>query len=201
MGVNVYPTKGNLVAAKRTLALSQTGFELLDKKRGVLVMEMMRYIERAEDIQSRIGGAFERAYKALLQAEMATGTFAHIDAAVPVDDGLHVSSRSVMGVELPILRTDDAPPRLTYGFLSTNSKLDEAYIEFRNVKKLLVELAEIENSVYRLASAIKKTKVRANSLQNIVIPRLTETIKFITESLEEKEREEFSRLKVIKGRL
>ena len=61
-----------------------------------------------------------------------------------------------------------------------------------------VELAEVENSVYRLANAIRKTQKRANALKNIIIPRFDETVKFITEALEEKDREEFSRLKVIK---
>ena len=63
---------------------------------------------------------------------------------------------------------------------------------------MTAELAEIENRVYRLADAIKKTQKRANALDNIMIPQFTATIKYITEALEEKEREDFSRLKVIK---
>ncbi len=70
---------------------------------------------------------------------------------------------------------------------------------FYRVKELTVVLAEVENSVYRLANTIRKTQKRANALKNISIPRFEETIKFISESLEEKEREEFSRQKVIKN--
>ena len=66
------------------------------------------------------------------------------------------------------------------------------------LKILTVELAEIENSVYRLADSIKKTQKRANALKNIMIPRFEETVKFISDALDEKDREEFSRLKVIK---
>ena len=77
--------------------------------------------------------------------------------------------------------------------------LDNAYLKFNEVKNLTAQLAEIENSVYRLANAIKKTQKRANALKNIVIPNFTETVKFITEALEEKEREDFSRMKVIKN--
>ena len=200
MADKVFPTKSSLIATKRSLALSLMGYELLDKKRSVLVMEMMRLIDRARDIQSRIDGAYAKAYESLRQANMATATFANIAAVVPVDNGIQVRSRSVMGVELPIIHAEAKPPRLVFGFLSTNSKLDEAYIEFGNLKKMIIELAEVENSVYRLATAIKKTKIRANSLQNIIIPQLTQTVKTISESLEEKEREEFSRLKVIKRR-
>ena len=60
-------------------------------------------------------------------------------------------------------------------------------------------LAEVDNSVFRLANAIKKTQTRANALKNIVIPRYEETVKVIENSLEEREREEFSRQKVIKA--
>ena len=66
------------------------------------------------------------------------------------------------------------------------------------MKDLTRQLAEVETSIYRLATAIKKTQKRANALQNIVIPSFDSTIRFITEALEEKEREEFVRLKVIK---
>lgn len=60
-------------------------------------------------------------------------------------------------------------------------------------------LAEVDNSIYRLANAISKTQKRANALKNVVIPRYQSSIKEMTESLEEKEREEFSRMKVIKA--
>ena len=60
------------------------------------------------------------------------------------------------------------------------------------------EIAEIENSVFRLSVAIKQTTRRANALKNIMIPRFKSEVKFITEALEEKEREEFSRMKLIK---
>jgi len=200
MAEKVFPTKGNLIATKRSLALSLMGYELLDKKRSVLIMEMMRLIDRAREIQASVDEAFRKAYDALQQSDMATATFVNLAAVIPVDDSIDLRSRSVMGVELPIVRAQEKPPRLAYGFLETNAKLDEAYIEFRNLKKRIIELAEVENNVYRLATAIKKTKIRANSLQNIIIPQLTETVKYISESLEEKEREEFSRLKVIKNR-
>lgn len=117
----------------------------------------------------------------------------------PVENGLSLSSRSVMGVEIPIVKLDPQPVELNYGFVSSSALVDEAYIRFDEVKKLTAELAEVENSVYRLATAVNKTQKRANALKNIIIPRLTSTVKYITDSLEEKEREDFSRLKVIKA--
>ena len=109
-----------------------------------------------------------------------------------------------MGVELPvvnIMKDEDSAAeelRPAYSFFHTASSLDEAVIKFRRVKELTLELAEVENSVYRLAMSIKKTQKRANALQNITIPRYTEIAKEISSALEEKDREEHSRLKVIK---
>ena len=122
-----------------------------------------------------------------------------IAGIVPIDDSLKVSYRSVMGVEIPIVSVSEIDEtELPFGIYSSNSMLDEAYRSFMKVKKLTAELAEIENSVYRLADAISKTQKRANALKNIVIPRFESSAKFIADALEEKEREEFSRLKVIK---
>ena len=105
-----------------------------------------------------------------------------------------------MGVEIPILTIDEKKPQtyLHYGLRLTNSGIDKTYEKFTEVKYLTAELAEIENSVYRLAVSIKKTQKRANALKNIMIPKFEETVKFISDALDEKEREEFSRLKVIK---
>ena len=103
-----------------------------------------------------------------------------------------------MGFEIPHDEIDTEPPKIHYGFSSTNSQLDIANISLDKAKHLTVVLSELENSVYRLANAIKKTQRRANALKNIIITRFESTVKFISDSLEEKEREEFSRMKVIK---
>ena len=118
--------------------------------------------------------------------------------AVDGDDSLTLRYRSVMGVELPRIPGQSPPPRPEYGMGDTCSELDECYLKFYRVKELTRRLAEVETSIYRLADAIKKTQKRANALQNIVIPGLDGTIRFITDALEEKERKEFARLKVIK---
>ena len=199
MAEQVFPTKGNLINTKKSLDLARVGFELLDRKRNIIVREMMALIDRGASIQSRIDDGYAEAYLALQRANVAHGICADIAAAVPVENGLSLSSRSVMGVEIPIVKLDPQPVELNYGFVSSSALVDEAYIRFDEVKKLTAELAEVENSVYRLATAVNKTQKRANALKNIIIPRLTSTVKYITDSLEEKEREDFSRLKVIKA--
>ena len=200
MAVQAVPTKGNLMNTKKSLALAKNGYELLDRKRNILIREMMTLIDHANTIQKKIDSAYEEAYIALQTANITNGFCEDISNAIPLENGLHLESRSVMGVEIPILTMDETEKHnfLHYGTRTTNSAVDKVYILFTRVKVLTVELAEIENSVYRLAVSIKKTQKRANALKNIMIPRFEENVKFISDALDEKDREEFSRLKVIK---
>lgn len=199
MAAAVSPTKANLMSAKKSLALAKIGYSLLDRKRNILVRETMGLIDSAKDIQGQIDRSFQEAYKALEDANITLGLCDELASAIPIENGLSISSRSVMGVEIPTVTLEPTSQMKNYyGFYSTNSLLDEAYFKFDRVKKLTAQLLEIENSVYRLASAISKTQKRANALKNIVIPRFKSQVSTISESLEEKELEEHSRLKMIK---
>ena len=186
------------MAAKRSRALAQTGYELMDRKRNILVREMMSLLDDASAVQKEIDEVFHSAYAALARANMELGLCDRIAEGVKPDDSLDIRWRSVMGVELPHIPDNSPPPKPEYSMVYTSSALDEAYIQFRKVKDLTRRMAEIETSIYRLAQAIKKSQKRANALKNIVIPGFDTTIRTITEALEEKEREEFVRLKVIK---
>ena len=200
MAQQVFPTKSNLMATRRSLALANQGYELMDRKRNILVREMMRLIDRAAAIQDKISAAYAEAYAALQRANITLGSVGEFTASVPVEHGLQIDRRSVMGVELPTVSLpSSAPLGIYYGLESTNGILDTAYLKFNEVKALTVELAEVETSVVRLAEAIRKTQKRANALGNVQIPQMKATIKRIDEALSEKEREEFSRLKVIKS--
>lgn len=198
---NTAPTKGNLMAAKRSRALAATGWELMDKKRNILTRELMDRMDRAAQLQSEIDDTFNAAYTALEMAEIASGSVTGTVSAVAEDDSVRLRWRSVMGVEIPEVESDtESGEEIPYALVGSSSALDEAYRRFVEVKGLLAELAETENAVYRLAYAIEKSRKRANALQNIVIPGLDTDIARISDSLAEKEREEFVRRKVIKAR-
>lgn len=201
MDVSLFPTKGNLIQARNTLRLSRQGYELLDKKRNILIREMMMLIDKAEEIQSHIDITFREAYEALQIANITIGisTVEQMGYAVPIEDSVNIRFRSIMGVEIPMVTMEQHEITPRYGFFRTNAALDEAYKKFDKVKKLTVDLAEIENAVYRLANNIKKTQKRANALKNIMIPRYEKLTFVIQSALEEKEREEFTRLKMIKN--
>lgn len=199
MAQQIFPTKGNLMAAKKSLGFSKMGYELMDRKRNILIREMMLLIDKVKALREEIDKTFAQAYQALQTANVSLGVIEELASAVPVEDGITLNYRSVMGVEIPEIKLEEQPMRLHYSLYGTNSRLDDAYFCFARVKQLTVTLAEVENSVYRLANAIRKTQRRANALKNIIIPNFEHTVTFISEALEEKEREEFSRLKVIKA--
>ena len=195
MDPNTFPTKGNLILAKNSLALSKQGYELMDKKRNILIREMMELIDQAKDIQSQIDETFRTAYAALQKANMEIG-IAFVDQ---ISHTVPVKTRSVMGTEIPLVEYDKkAGNTPTYAYYSTKLSLDEAKAAFERVKELSIQLSMIENAAIRLATNIKKTQKRANALKNITIPRYETLTRDITNALEEKEREEFTRLKVIK---
>lgn len=197
---NFAPTKSTLISAKSSLDFSRKGFELLDKKRNVLIREMMSYVSKAHELQNEVNITFSKAYKALESANINSGINNIEDISMTVEEAkdYEILFKSVMGVEVPkiIFERKEIEPK--YGFYRSSAAIDEAMTEFNKVKYLTYELAEVENAVYRLAMEVKKTQKRANALQNIQIPKFEEIVKLVTEVLEEKEREDFFRLKVVK---
>ena len=201
MNINTFPTKGNLIASKNSLALARQGYGLMDKKRNILIRELMGLIEEAKEIQKQIDSTFSAAYTALMYANIELGIdfVSDVAGSVPVENSIQIKTRSVMGTEIPLVRFNDTELTPTYAYFSTRESLDRARECFNEVKKLTVKLSMIENSAYRLARNIKKTQKRANALKNITIPTYETLTKNITNALEEKDREEFTRLKVIKS--
>ncbi len=197
----VFPTKGNLLALNKSVKLARLGYDLMDRKRNILIREMMSLISNVKDLRDEITETYKKAYFALQEANITLGVVNDIAKAIPTDDGLDITYRSVMGVEIPKILYQEEEVKIKYGISSTNTKFDYAYKYFLKVRDLTILLAEIDNSLYKLANAIRKARKRANALKNIVIPDYQEKIKFISETLEERDREEFMRRKIIKNRL
>lgn len=200
MSKQISATKGNLMKAKQSLALSKLGYDLMDRKRNVLIRDMMSMIDDVRKLKQEITTTYSEAYFALQQANMSLGLISDLAKSVPLEESIEVRYRSTMGVEIPKVSVKERPLQIEYPIEESNSQLDEAYILLTKAKNLTIKLAEIDNSVFRLAKAIQKTQKRANALNNVVIPDYENQIRWITSVLEEKEREEFSRQKVIKNR-
>ena len=195
-----FPTKGNLMLAKNSLALAHQGYDLMDKKRNILLKELMSLIDEAKDIQEEIDQTFTKAYACLQRANIEHGISKVRELAftVPIEDSIRIQTRSIMGTEIPHVKYDAKQNDLTYSFSTTRESIDIAREAFREVKDLTIKLSMVENAAYRLATNIKKTQKRANALKNITIPMYSNLVYTISNALEEKEREEFTRLKVIK---
>ena len=167
-----FPTKGNLMLAKNSLALAHQGYDLMDKKRNILLKELMSLIDEAKDIQEEIDQTFTKAYACLQRANIEHGISKVRELAftVPIEDSIRIQTRSIMGTEIPHVKYDAKQNDLTYSFSTTRESIDIAREAFREVKELTIKLSMVENAAYRLATNIKKTQKRANALKNITIP-------------------------------
>lgn len=186
--------------AKNSLTLARQGYDLMDKKRNILIRELMSLIDEARNIQEEIDSTFTYAYQCLQRANIEQGIsmVSQLAYTVPVENSITIHTRSIMGTEIPHVGYTPAHELPTYAFSTTRESIDQATKAFQKVKDLTVKLSMVENAAYRLATNIKKTQKRANALQNITIPMYSELVSTITNALEEKDREEFTRLKVIK---
>jgi V/A-type H+-transporting ATPase subunit D len=203
---NVKPTRMELLKLRKRVKLADKGHRLLKEKRDALISEFMIVIREYKDARKRVEENLKVAFYNLLIAEVLLGSrdLEQISGITLRDINLDFMTKNIMGVSVPIMKVDNLIRRVHergYGFLSTNAKLDDAAKNFEESILSIVKLAEIEESVRRIAEEVEKTKRRVNALEYIVIPRLKATIKHIEMRMEEIERESFLRLKKIKASL
>ncbi|MHA1410049.1 MAG: V-type ATP synthase subunit D [Candidatus Odinarchaeia archaeon] len=197
-------TRMELLSLKKKKKLAQKGHDLLKEKRDALILEFFSMIEDVKSLRENVNKNLEKAFQNLKTAKMIDGPLKIFSLAFSVKPSkeLEIITHNVMGVRMPKLSLSKTPISDTqYSLLDTSSKIDDAAIYFRKALDNIIELAEIEGSVKRLAEEIEKSKRRVNALKSIVLPRIEATIKFIELHLEEGEREDFSRLKIIKRKL
>ncbi|MCX7828494.1 MAG: V-type ATP synthase subunit D [Thermanaerothrix sp.] len=194
------PTRGNLSKVMKALDLARKGHELLEQKRQILMMELMKHMESASKIQGEMRRLFEEAYSSLQRANVSTGidTVEEMARSIPITDGITIRLRSVMGVDIPEVDPIDESPIPSYSLIGSSCPMDRAYLNARRVLALILKLAEVENSVYRLAVQIRKTYRRVNALKKVIIPYNQEAARFISDALEEMDREDFVRMKAAK---
>jgi V/A-type H+/Na+-transporting ATPase subunit D len=201
--LNIAPTKSNLLVLKKQLAFAEEGYDLLEQKRQILIFELMSRLGRARDVELKTAKALRHAFEALGEAEMEVGSEAIDKAilAVGMDHHVDIFNQHLMGMEIPRVTVRTEPVSAQFGIGGTSATTDVAMSLFIEVLSLLAELAELENSVIRLARELRKTQRRCNALSKIFMPDYRETINYITGSLEERERESFVILKMIRDRL
>ncbi|MHA1348188.1 MAG: V-type ATP synthase subunit D [Candidatus Odinarchaeia archaeon] len=197
-------TRMELLSLRKRRELAKKGHDLLKEKRDALIMEFFEMIEDTRRIREDTNKVLDKAYKALAEAKMSMGTLKIEEIAATSQPfiKLEVSTRNAMGVKMPVLKiTEFGTKTPSYSLFGTSSKLDEAVNAFKDALKNIIRLAEIESSIRRLATEIEKAKRRVNALNSIVLPRIENTIKYVELHLEEREREDFIRLKFNKKKL
>lgn len=196
------PTKTNLMNLQDAIKLSKQGQSLLERKKLILMNEKEKYEEKAKKLRDDVNKLFLEAYSLLQEACMDIGMekIEKIVKLFQIEDKIDIKYKTVMGVEIPSIIWEEQIniKEIKYNLYSTSISLDKTVIKFNELKKYIFELTELENTVKRLEIAIQKVQTRSNALQNIIIPEQEEIAKNIQNVLEEKEREDFSRLKVIK---
>ena len=210
-GIN--PTRMELLSLKNRTKLAVKGHGLLKEKRDALIKEFFDILDRVKGIRENAELSLKEANDALVEAQIAMGDLAVKKAALSVKESIDVdiTSRSVMGVAVPVTNVKMEKRSIIdrgYGFSDTTIQLDEAAKKFEESLKYLIELGEVEKTIFLLAEEIEATKRRVNALEHIrrvnalehiMIPRFENTEKYIDMRLQEMERENFVRLKMIRS--
>jgi len=200
---NVVPTKTNLMKLKRELSFAQEGYQLLDQKRQILIVELMDIVDKTTDLQEKVIKETSQAFASLQKAvvNMGRSRVNESASAVNIDYDISIKMRRVMGVNIPKvdLEIDDKLPY--FSLLGTSYRVDEAISDFKSLLDDLSKLSELRISLMRIADEVRRTMRRVNALEKIAIPDYKESVKYIEDTLEENERETFAILKIIKRRL
>ncbi len=200
MRIALAATKTNLLKVKKTLALTQEGYELLDEKRRILLEELSSIIDSVDRYQEQVDNALAEAYSLVDKATVALGRkrMEELSFSVDIKSELSISQRRIMGVVVPMisLNVRDNPPY--YSLHDVNLNVDEAIARFRDILKLLAALAEKKITLLRIAEEAKKTIRKVKALEKIYLPYYREAFKYIGDRLDEESRDAFAMLKLIK---
>lgn len=194
------PTKLELIRLRRSLVVSKKIHKILDDKREVLLKKLNEYIGEASKASRSLNTSVSKGYDYLYEAYLEMGSMrleATAMSAPPTAD-VTVNVKRIVDVDVPSLLLNFKEVQRPYGFEDTPYSLDEAYTFLSTLLPSILKAAEVENVIFRLVSEIERTQRTINALEFIIIPQCEAQIKFISSTLEERDREEFVRLKSVK---
>ena len=201
-GQNVVATKIELLRYKRSSQVATMVRKILDDKRKVLLKNIEEMITEATKARGGIWEPLQDVYKSVNEAylSLGTNTVDSVAQSAPAVMEVDVTVKRVVDVKIPVLNvTEKDTKSMPYGFADTNSSIDRAAKQIKAMLPKICKAAEFENSIFSLAKALEKTQKLLNALENVIIPQYQSRIRFILATLEERDREEFARLKKVKA--
>jgi V/A-type H+-transporting ATPase subunit D len=202
----VSPTRMNLLALKAQAALASQGVELLKKKRDALMKEFFAVVGAVLSSRERLTALCQEAYVELAIAVAREGR-ERLESAASAgvrDPRLDIGVKSIWGVKVPTIRVSDLRRSLLergYSPTGTSARADHSAEKFETILNLLQEIGSVETQLRRLGAEVRRTTRRVNALEQVVLPRTGNQIRFIRAVLEQREREDTFRLKRIKQKL
>ena len=200
----IHPTRMELLALRKRRDIAERGRDLLREKLDALMIEFFESVRNISALRERSHALLEEAYALFIETQMIHGSAKLEQLSIGVEDrfDLEAETRNVIGVTLPDMQLKVSPLKSApYNLLATSARLDDATMKMAEALKAIAELSSAEAATRKLAEAIASTKRRVNSLEYIIIPRVLGSIRYIQMHLEEREREDFFRLKRIKSRM
>ncbi|MEE9564019.1 MAG: V-type ATP synthase subunit D [Nitrosopumilaceae archaeon] len=203
-GQNVTATKIELLKYKRSSQVASMVRKILDDKRKVLLKNIEEMITEATKARGGIWEPLQDVYKSVNDAylSLGTSTVESVAESAPAVMQVDVTVKRVVDVKIPALNvTEKDTTSMPYGLADTNSAIDRAAKQIKEALPKICKAAEYENAIFSLAKALEKTQKLLNALENVIIPQYQQRIKFILATLEEREREEFAKLKKVKAKM
>lgn len=201
-GRKVIATKIELIKIRRSVQVAKMVHKILDDKREVLLKKIDEMIEEANKARGDIWSPLADVYASVYNAYMSLGTttLESVADSTPSVMEVDVNVRRVVDVKIPTLqvKTKQGGQDLSYGFIETNASVDNAARLIKNMLPKVCKAAEFENAIFSLAKELERTQKLINALEYVIIPQYDSAIAFIRATLEEREREEFVRLKKVK---
>ncbi|HEY8140883.1 MAG TPA: V-type ATP synthase subunit D [Nitrososphaera sp.] len=195
-------TKIELIKIRRSLQVAKMVHKILDDKREVLLKKIDEMIEEANKAREDIWSPLGEIYTAVFNGYMSLGTMTleSVSDSTPAIMETDVNVRRIVDVKIPTLqiKTKEGGSHLSYGFGETNATVDKAAKLIKNMLPNVCKAAEYENAIFSLAKELERTQKLINALEYVIIPQYEYSISFIKATLEEREREEFVRLKKVK---
>ncbi|MBW2631826.1 MAG: V-type ATP synthase subunit D [Deltaproteobacteria bacterium] len=200
--IELPPTKSSLRKLKEDLSFAYEGYDLLNQKREILAIEIVRYISEIRRVESEFSGVLDELYAAyrIAAVDMGSETITLKSSSEKRGYFFHMKFTKLMGLNLSKIRLAFKKPRLSASLTGTTATYDTAKERSTKVLEVLAEYATTTKSIIILSKELKKVQRRVNALEKIFIPQHEEARKYISDRIEEMERDEIFVKKLIRQR-